>query len=637
MLRESLFLRVVRSGFLPLVCLVGAPLALHADLLLFYSFDDDSEPSLALDTSGNGNDGTIGAAIYTEAGLGRSGGATDRALDFLTGQEGAYIDVASALDGAFDSIVDNDSATILLWIFGGDLQPQNHFAFWFAEGEADPRQLSAHIPWSDGNIYFDVNGCCDATQRINQSEPDSTKWKGEWNHYAFVKELETTRIYQNGELWLEGEGKAPIVSIHNVRFGSGGGAPGNLSYNGLMDDIGVWDEALSQEDIQNVMENGTIDPPVAKMKATPTQGPVPLVVAFDATGSTTPEGSIDSYTWVFGDGESGAGLKAEHTYTKTGIYKARLVVKDTRGARASASQEITANFACGSVAPTYTSADVGAPAQAGCARREGDDYVIFGAGKEIRQGSDQFQFVYKEETGDVTLTAQVKEIILATKLSPGRAGLMLRDSTAPDSAFAYMHLSSSLVGLKATFMSRLAQGQLTTVKGAAALLVPPDAWLRLERKGAELIGYRSSTGEDGSFTEMARVTLTAPLEKMLGGMAVTSADINERGLTIEARFFIPPTGTTGTPFHRGDADNNAVLQLTDAVRVLNYLFTGGVEPACFDAADADDNGVLQLTDAVRILGYLFLGGVAPASPGPPPEPCGPDAGVSLGCETYTSC
>jgi hypothetical protein len=45
-----------------------------------------------------------------------------------------------------------------------------------------------------------------------------------------------------------------------------------------------------------------------------------------------------------------------------------------------------------------------------------------------------------------------------------------------------------------------------------------------------------------------------------------------------------------------------------------------------------------LTDAVRILGFLFLGQAAPAPPGPPPAPCGPDNDAKqLGCQTYTHC
>jgi hypothetical protein len=97
-------------------------------------------------------------------------------------------------------------------------------------------------------------------------------------------------------------------------------------------------------------------------------------------------------------------------------------------------------------------------------------------------------------------------------------------------------------------------------------------------------------------------------------------------------------GPQPAQFHRGDSDNNGQLQLTDAVRTLGYLFLGGVAPTCLDAADSDGNNQLQLTDAVRILGFLFLGQLPPVTPGPPPQPCGPDNdGTHLGCNTYDKC
>jgi hypothetical protein len=78
----------------------------------------------------------------------------------------------------------------------------------------------------------------------------------------------------------------------------------------------------------------------------------------------------------------------------------------------------------------------------------------------------------------------------------------------------------------------------------------------------------------------------------------------------------------GTPFIRGDADDNSRVELTDAVQILGFLFQGLPAPGCFDAADADDNGGVELTDAVRILGFLFQGTAPPPAPGP--VDCGED-------------
>jgi hypothetical protein len=63
----------------------------------------------------------------------------------------------------------------------------------------------------------------------------------------------------------------------------------------------------------------------------------------------------------------------------------------------------------------------------------------------------------------------------------------------------------------------------------------------------------------------------------------------------------------GPLFVRGDADRNGTIELTDAVRILNFLFLGIGSLLCEDAADVDDNGRHELTDAVRDLNYLFLG------------------------------
>jgi hypothetical protein len=97
----------------------------------------------------------------------------------------------------------------------------------------------------------------------------------------------------------------------------------------------------------------------------------------------------------------------------------------------------------------------------------------------------------------------------------------------------------------------------------------------------------------------------------------------------------------GPLFVRGDADTNGTVELTDAVRILNFLFLGiGLLP-CGDAADADDNGQHELTDAVRILNYLFLGtgripAPTPSMPRYPVADCGEDPTeetVPIGCET----
>lgn len=78
----------------------------------------------------------------------------------------------------------------------------------------------------------------------------------------------------------------------------------------------------------------------------------------------------------------------------------------------------------------------------------------------------------------------------------------------------------------------------------------------------------------------------------------------------------------GSTFQRGDADGSSVVDLSDAIRVLGYLFLGGEAPPCQDAADTDDTGILDVSDAVYLLLHLFAGG--PPPPPPAPDGCGED-------------
>ena len=75
-------------------------------------------------------------------------------------------------------------------------------------------------------------------------------------------------------------------------------------------------------------------------------------------------------------------------------------------------------------------------------------------------------------------------------------------------------------------------------------------------------------------------------------------------------------------FVRGDSDGSGVIELTDAVFSLRFLFLGDAEPLCLDAGDSNDDSRVDVADPVFVLNWLFSGGSPPPAPGP--ETCGDD-------------
>jgi probable HAF family extracellular repeat protein len=98
-----------------------------------------------------------------------------------------------------------------------------------------------------------------------------------------------------------------------------------------------------------VLTNGTISAsppapnqaPVAVASADVTSGKAPLVVTFDSSVSTDPDGTIVGYSWDYMDGSFSTEKNPSHEFTVPGTYPVTLTVTDDLGMRASGSITIT--------------------------------------------------------------------------------------------------------------------------------------------------------------------------------------------------------------------------------------------------------------------------------------------------------
>lgn len=83
--------------------------------------------------------------------------------------------------------------------------------------------------------------------------------------------------------------------------------------------------------------------PQAEIKADVVSGTTPLTVSFDASASHDIDGTIDSYQWDFGDGDTGTGSTVSHIFMGAGTYTVNLKVVDNGSATGTAATSITVN------------------------------------------------------------------------------------------------------------------------------------------------------------------------------------------------------------------------------------------------------------------------------------------------------
>jgi TolB protein len=150
--------------------------------------------------------------------------------------------------------------------------------------------------------------------------------------------------------------------------------------------------------------------------------------------------------------------------------------------------------------------DIGAVLHAGAAEYDpaAKNYTITGSGENMWFGADQFQYVWKKVSGDVSLCAAVS--ILSETGDPHRkAALMIRQSLEPDSAYA----DAALHGEGLTSLQYREEKGADT-HGVQSGTSGPKR-LRLEKRGDTFYLWVAGAGEDWRFSGgSARVPMKDP-------------------------------------------------------------------------------------------------------------------------------
>jgi len=69
---------------------------------------------------------------------------------------------------------------------------------------------------------------------------------------------------------------------------------------------------------------------------------------------------------------------------------------------------------------------------------------------------------------------------------------------------------------------------------------------------------------------------------------------------------------TELPYICGDVNANVIVNITDVVYLIQYIYGSGPAPNPLTSGDVNCNEVVNLADVVYLVQYIFVGG---------PEPC----------------
>ena len=77
----------------------------------------------------------------------------------------------------------------------------------------------------------------------------------------------------------------------------------------------------------------------------------------------------------------------------------------------------------------------------------------------------------------------------------------------------------------------------------------------------------------------------------------------------------PETFFREIQFIRGDINGDGLVDISDTIRLLRYLYLNlNQSPSCLNAADTDMDNLLTTADAIFGLGYLFQTSAPPGAP-----------------------
>lgn len=221
-------------------CMILAGVALGIDpnnVVAMWLFDEGQGKTVR-DSTGNGNDGTInGDPKWVDGRFGK-GLEFDGADDYIAVSDSDSLDV------------NGDQITIVAWIKGSGWPAANHVVRKLHD-QAQGHIYVLRIQPDTIRAYIATDTNPSPGYQVNGATSLNT---GEWYHVALVYDGKEIRVYLNGEVDGSVEASGNIAtSGAELRIGRGDPAG---YFAGVIDEVAIFNVALDEEGIKEIMENG---------------------------------------------------------------------------------------------------------------------------------------------------------------------------------------------------------------------------------------------------------------------------------------------------------------------------------------------------------------------------------------------
>lgn len=281
---------------------------------VYYRMDDASGP-VAVDSSGNSNDGSFfGNEAF--AAPSNVSGPTGSATTF-DGQEGS---------GLASPALSNPSVySTELW-FNTTTTGGGKLIGFGSSASGRSGSYDRHVYMeSGGQLTFGT-----WTGQANIITSSGSYNDGNWHQVVATQGPDGMNLYVDGI--SVGTNPNPSAQAYDGYWRVGGDTAwnGTAYFAGTIDEVAIYSaaELTATQVLNHYNASSAVNhKPTASFTSTETN----LTTALDATASSDVEGPIASYAWDFGDGATGTGSTTSHTYSAAGTYKVTLTVTDNGG------------------------------------------------------------------------------------------------------------------------------------------------------------------------------------------------------------------------------------------------------------------------------------------------------------------